>query len=180
MNVKIKRVRDGAIPPKYATDGAAGFDLYAAKDVIIEPGETVIVPTGWTFEIPRGYEMQIRPRSGITVRTKLRIANSPGTVDRDFRGEVGIIVDHTGQDRSLGGGYLFTVTGGITHVSTCLYEWDNFENGSHFIRKGDRIAQGVLAPVERAAFEVVEELTGTKRGAAGYGSTGTNDEREDE
>src|SRR5690625_2142250 len=169
MIVRIKRERDDSIPPKYATDGAAGFDLYAAKDVFIEPGETEIVPTGWAFEIPRGYEMQIRPRSGITVKTKLR--TQLGTVDTDYRGEVGVIVDNveTGEEEAAFVFPMFEERCGI-----------RFSDGVYIIRKGDRIAQGVLAPVERADFEISEELTVTKRGAGGYGSTGTNDEREDE
>ena len=90
--VKIKR-KPGVPMPAYATDGSAGFDLVAAEDVLISPGETVIVPTGLSVELPDGYEMQVRPRSGISVKTKLRV--QLGTVDSDFRGEIGVIVDNT-------------------------------------------------------------------------------------
>lgn len=92
INVKVKRLSDDAVIPQYATDGSAGFDLVATEDVIIEPGETKLVPTGLAFEIPQGYEIQIRPRSGISLNTKLRIANAPGTIDADYRGEVCVII----------------------------------------------------------------------------------------
>lgn len=166
--VKVKRLRPDAIIPKYATEGAAGFDLHAANDVIVQPGETVLVPTGLAFEIPRGYEIQVRPRSGISLKTKLRV--QLGTCDADYRGEVGVIVDnaHTGK-------YGIEIAEDINgeHVEQTR---NNCYKGSYIIRKGDRIAQGIVAPVERAAFEVVEELTETERGADGFGSTGTRTE----
>ncbi|PEY54703.1 dUTP diphosphatase, partial [Bacillus cereus] len=90
--MKIKRVKDVELP-KYAKPGDSGFDLVAAEDTIIWPGETKVVPTGLAFEIPPRYELQVRPRSGISRNTKLRVIL--GTVDSGFRGEVGVIVDNT-------------------------------------------------------------------------------------
>ncbi len=91
LRVKIKRVKDVELP-KYAKPGDSGFDLVAAEDVIINPGETKVIPTGLAFEIPPGYEMQVRPRSGMTRDTKLRVAL--GTIDSGFRGEVRVIADN--------------------------------------------------------------------------------------
>lgn len=96
MKLKIKKLHNDAVMPSYATDGSAGFDLSALEEVLIYAGQTLIVKTGLSFAIPKGYEMQIRPRSGITVKTKLRVAL--GTIDSDYRGEVGIIVDNIGDD----------------------------------------------------------------------------------
>lgn len=142
MIVKVKRLRADAVIPEYATPGAAGFDLTAVEDVAIAPGETKLVPTGIAVEIPWGYEMQIRPRSGFSLKTPLRIANAPGTIDSDFRGEVKIIVTNTS------------------------------ENKGFYIKKGDRIAQGVIAPVMRAVLEEADDLSETDRGDGGFGSTG--------
>ncbi|MCW1941702.1 dUTP diphosphatase [Bacillus anthracis] len=144
LRVKIKRVKDVELP-KYAKSGDSGFDLVAAEDTIIWPGETKVVPTGLAFEIPPGYEMQVRPRSGISRNTKLRVIL--GTVDSGFRGEVGVIVDNTE----------------IPKVANMK---------AHVIERGTRIAQGVIAPVITAHFEEVDELSDSERGVGGFGSTG--------
>ncbi|MGE7271387.1 dUTP diphosphatase [Brevibacillus panacihumi] len=168
--VKIKRLHPDAVIPQYATAGAAGFDLVAVKDVIIAPGETKKVPLGLAFEIPEGYEIQVRPRSGMSERTKLRISNAPGTVDADFRGEVCVLVENIAplDDCNKHAFFPLGVNGEIDHEYTAgtLYE-------TYLIRKGDRIAQGILAKVPRAAFVEVTELGETGRGDGGFGSTGT-------
>ena len=145
LRVKIKRVKDVELP-KYAKSGDSGFDLVAAEDTIIWPGETKVVQTGLSFEIPPGYELQVRPRSGMTRNTKLRVVL--GTVDSGYRGEVGVLVDNTERPISL-----------------------NMQ--AHVIEKGTRIAQGVIAPVVTAHFVEVEELSVSERGVGGFGSTGT-------
>ena len=81
--------------PKYETEGAAGMDVSANEDVEIDPGKTVSVKTGLFFEIPDGYEIQVRPRSGLSLKTGLRISNSPGTIDSDYTGEVGVLIWNT-------------------------------------------------------------------------------------
>lgn len=91
LRTKIKRVRDVELP-KYAKTGDSGFDLVAAEDTIIWPGETKVVPTGLAFEISPGYELQVRPHSGMTRNSKLRVVL--GTVDSGYRGEVGVLVDN--------------------------------------------------------------------------------------
>jgi dUTP pyrophosphatase len=94
--------------PEYQSDGSAGADLFASnrEPVIIEPGETVLVPTGIRMEIPEGYEGQIRPRSGLALKHGITLLNSPGTIDSDYRGEVGIIMTNLGKE-------TFTVTHGM-------------------------------------------------------------------
>lgn len=153
LRVKIKRVKDVELP-KYAREFDAGFDLVAAEDTIIWPGETKVVPTGLAFEIPPGYELQVRPRSGMTRNTKLRVVL--GTVDSGYRGEVGVLVDHV-MSKDLG----------IRFDK----EKQEFVSAS-VIEKGTRIAQGVIAPVITAHFVEVDELSDSQRGKNGFGSTG--------
>ena len=155
--VKIKRLRDNAITPKYEHGDFdnSGMYLYAAaitfmKDGKFEeyaggdiaPGETAIIKTGFAMAIPKGLELQVRPTSGNSLKTKLRIANSPGTVDASFRGEIGIIVENIGD----------------TNIT---------------IHPGAKVAQGVICPVFHAILEEADDLDETSRGANGYGSRGT-------
>ncbi len=88
--------------PFYATEGAAGADIRASllekKSLIVKPGERVLVPTGIAMEIPLGYEVQVRPRSGLSLKSPLMIVNAPGTIDCDYRGEVNIIVGNFGKE----------------------------------------------------------------------------------
>ncbi|ETB71292.1 dUTP diphosphatase [Bacillus paralicheniformis] len=182
MNVNIKRLSPDAQIPQYAHASDACFDLVATEDVIIEPGETALVKTGLAFEIPEGYEMQIRPRSGITLKTKLRV--QLGTVDAGYRGEVGVIVDNIEQKehkierfsvnytvrtdtcyRTVEGALFDTIEGAPEN-----FRW--MPIGTYLIRKGDRIAQAVIKSVEQAAFTEVTELGDSDRGAGGFGSSG--------
>lgn len=197
VNVKITLL-PGAELPKYARPGDSGFDLVAQEDYVVEPGATVKVRTGIALEIPEGYEVQIRPRSGISERTKLRVANSPGTGDSSYRGEICVLIDNIAQLRyflSIGSvqkatTYL-TLDGGeqVTEsVEVFAYSYgstDHYERmprevpaGTYIIRKGDRIAQAVICPVYRANFEVVAELSETERGAGGFGHSGITSEVE--
>lgn len=88
--------------PFYATEGAAGADIRASlpenKSMIVKPGERVLVPTGLIFEIPLGFEVQVRPRSGLSLKSSLMVVNSPGTIDCDYRGEVNIIIGNFGKE----------------------------------------------------------------------------------
>jgi dUTP pyrophosphatase len=163
LRVKIKRLKDVELP-KYAKPGDAGFDLVAAEDVIIGPGETRIVPTGLAFEIPPGYELQIRPRSGISARTKLRVIL--GTIDSGYRDGIGIIVENTATHSDFND---FTVSGLNGDVIDTKYP---VNEEARIVQKGDRIAQGVIAPVETAHFVEVDELSESRRGKNGFGSTG--------
>ena len=91
---------DGLDLPAYATDGAAGMDVQAALEdqTILAPGERLAVPTGLAMAIPAGFEVQVRPRSGLALRHGLTIANAPGTIDSDYRGEVKIMLINLGKD----------------------------------------------------------------------------------
>lgn len=133
--------------PEYATSGASGMDIRANKSVTIPPNTTELIPTGIFVSIPIGYEIQIRPRSGLSLKTPLRIANSPGTIDNDYRGEVGIIAHNTSNN-------------------------ENVE-----IALGDRIAQMVLCEVPYFMWKVLDtkdELQTSDRGHGGFGHTGIN------
>lgn len=138
--VFFKKLHPDAVIPTKATAGSAGYDLYAVEDGMIPPGVTQVVPTGLAVEIPQGMEMQIRSRSSLAVRG-VAVANAPGTVDSDYRGEVGVILRNNG-------GQFF-----------------------HY-KKGDRIAQVVMAMYQSPIFEETQELTQTERADGGFGSTG--------
>lgn len=156
MKICIKKLHPDAVVPKYATNGSSGFDLVALQDVFLNPGETKLVKTGLAIDVGTGYEMQVRPRSGLSLKTPLRVSNSPGTVDSDFRGEVCVIMTNTD-----------TVYGQSAAGET-RREFETF----YTIKKGDRIAQGVICPVVQADIEVVDYLNDTDRGSGGFGSTG--------
>ncbi|PSL48547.1 deoxyuridine 5'-triphosphate nucleotidohydrolase [Salsuginibacillus halophilus] len=142
MNVNVKRLSDQIALPAYATAGAAGFDVCAAEDVTLAPGEVTAVPLGLAFEIPEGYVMYLMPRSGLSKKTKLRQPNSVGVIDSDYRGEVKLLLENTDSKESY-------------HIET-----------------GDRIGQGVIQEVPHVDFVEADELSETKRGSGGFGSTG--------
>ncbi|MGA9869309.1 MAG: dUTP diphosphatase [Acetobacteraceae bacterium] len=100
IEVAVRRLAHGAnLPlPAYATAGAAGMDLLAAIDtpVVIAPGERALIPTGLAIALPAGFELQVRPRSGLALRHGIVLANSPGTIDEDYRGEIQVIVMNAG------------------------------------------------------------------------------------
>ncbi|HEX8464202.1 MAG TPA: dUTP diphosphatase [Abditibacterium sp.] len=82
--------------PRYQSEGAAGLDVRAAEERMLQPGETALIPTGFSMEIPAGYEAQLRPRSGLAIKHGITLLNSPGTIDHDFRGQVQIILTNLG------------------------------------------------------------------------------------
>ena len=127
------------------------MDIRAAEDVMLKSGKGTIVSTGLMVAVPYGYELQVRPRSGLALKNGIMVTNSPGTIDSDYRGEIKILLTNTKK-----------------HTSNFLQDAD------YTIRRGDRIAQLVLAPVTRAEVVEVEELDETERGAGGFGSTGRN------
>lgn len=100
--VKIRRVRPSSDMslPRYMTSHAAGMDLCADvdADVVLEPGQRALVPTGIAIALPDGFEAQIRPRSGLALKNGIALVNSPGTIDPDYRGEIGVIVINHGTD----------------------------------------------------------------------------------
>ena len=84
--------------PEYQTEGAACLDISADKEMSIGPGTTVVVPTGLYVEIPEGYQIKVVPRSGLAARSSVTVLNSPGTIDSDYRGEIGIIIHNNGSN----------------------------------------------------------------------------------
>jgi len=159
VEVFLEICREGVVIPTYAKDGDAGMDVCAAEDVLIEPEQTVIIPTGIKLAIPSGYEIQVRPRSGISYKTPLRLSNSPGTIDSGYRDEVGIIMTNTSESGYRDNTYTIDTKGNC--------------KGTYRIRKGDRIAQIVLQVVPKMNFTIVDSVgdIGSNRGG-GFGSTG--------
>ena len=101
MKVKIKKLREGAIVPQYQTKHSAGMDLHACIDepVALKPTERTIIWTGIAIAVPQGYEAQVRPRSGLAIKNGISVVNTPGTIDADYRGEVGVIlINHSKED----------------------------------------------------------------------------------
>lgn len=161
IEVCIEICREGAILPSYANPGDAGMDVCAAEDVTIHPGQTVLIPTGIKLAIPEGYEIQVRPRSGISLKTPLRLSNSPGTIDSGYRDELGIIMSNTSEICICDEGNILTLNSAKN------------VHGVYKINKGDRIAQIILQKVPRIEFRVVDSVgeIGISRGG-GFGSSG--------
>ena len=165
LQIPYEKCREGARMPEYAHIDDSGMDLYALEDYTIHPGETKLSPTGLKFAIPNGYELQIRPKSGRCLKTKLRVANTPATIDAGFRGEVCVIVENV-----------------EAPIQDITYEFDNnghpiitsiLHGSDHYIHKGEKFAQLVLAEVPKANFYLVDKvMEDTERADGGFGSTG--------
>ncbi|WP_263707897.1 dUTP diphosphatase [Shouchella tritolerans] len=168
--VKIKLLNENAVMPTYGSEGAAGFDLYAAEDVIIEPGQTKKVPLGLAFELPIGYVLYIMPRSGISYKTKLRQPNSVGVIDSDYRGEVAMMFDNIEE----GGENYVSLIAGIDGKYVLDTSASRYPDGTYIVRKGDRVCQGVIQKLPEIELVQAGELSETKRGAGGFGSTGVH------
>ena len=143
MKVKFKKLNPNAKLPTKATKGAAAYDLYAAESVYIPIGETAVVGTGLSMEIPPGWKGEVYSRSGLASKG-IVVANSPGKIDSDYRGEIKVIL-HNNRNTDLVG-----------------------------ILTGDRIAQFEVNPDYSCdlTFEEVQELSISERGEGGLGSTG--------
>ena len=136
---------EGLALPAYQSAHAAGLDLLAAvpedSPLTLAPGRRALVPTGLSIALPSGYEAQVRPRSGLAAKHGVTVLNAPGTVDADYRGEIGVLL--------------------INHGAAPFA-----------IRRGERIAQMVIASVTRAELVPAASLSSTERGGGGFGSTG--------
>lgn len=123
MKVKIT-IKEGAEYPRYATAGSAGMDLYAFPEtpIILNPGERKLVPTGISIALPPGYEAQVRPRSGLALKKGVTVLNSPGTIDCDYRGEIGVILYNCGSE-------AITISRGerIAQMVVARYEYVEWE-----------------------------------------------------
>ncbi|MBT3578178.1 dUTP diphosphatase, partial [archaeon] len=96
--IKFKKIHAEAVIPKYAKLGDAGLDLYSIEETAILPGEHKLVKTGLQMQIPPGFEAQVRPRSGLALKNKVTVLNTPGTVDSGYRGEIGVILMNHGKE----------------------------------------------------------------------------------
>ena len=92
MEIKFKKLDENALLPKYAHEEDAGMDIFSNEDIILEPRAWALVKTGFCMELPKGYEAQVRSKSGLSLKSGIIVLNSPGTVDENYRGEVGVIV----------------------------------------------------------------------------------------
>ena len=144
MVLKLMRVREGAIIPKQATAGSAGYDLCACMDApqTIEPGERCVFPSGLAAEIPAGMAGFVFTRSGLGIKKGIHVTNGVGVIDSDYRGEIRI---------------------GLHNLSAEPYT----------VQPGERIAQMIIMPYFAPVIEEVTSLTETDRGTGGFGSTGT-------
>lgn len=140
--IKFKKLFDNAIIPDYMTDGAVGFDIHSLIELAIAPGGVGLITTGLEVEVPKGSELTIRQRSGLSKNYPNYISIGIGTIDQDYRGEIMVPVTNNN-------------------------EFHNFE-----IKIGDRIAQGIVSPIIKCVIEEVDDLSETKRGKGGFGSTG--------
>lgn len=141
--VGVYNVSGNALP-EYSKSGDAGKDVRASEGFTLHPGDTRIINTGLYVAIPEGYEIQVRPRSGLSVNTKLRVANSPGTIDSNFRGELCVIMDNIGGD------------------SIIIRKGDRI----------GQLVLAVVPVWDWVIADSVETLGNTNRGINGFGSTG--------
>lgn len=142
INIKVKQINENAILPKYSTEGAACFDLYATSSTIVNPHEgSTFIGTGLTFEIPVGFVMLVYSRSGHGFKNDIRLCNSVGVIDSDYRGEVMVKLHNDGVN-------------------------------PYTVSQGERIEQAMIVPYFQANVVVSDELYDTSRGIGGFGSTG--------
>ena len=166
IRVPYEKCHEDAKAPVYAHETDSGMDVYALEDITLAPGEQKIIPIGIKVALPAGYELQVRPKSGISAKTKLRVANAPGTIDAGYRDEIGVIIEN--------------VEPPIRSIATDFAESPNdfipvgaIEFGrSYTIGKGQKFAQLVLSEVPKAVLYEVESVgeIGEDRGG-GFGST---------
>jgi dUTP pyrophosphatase len=168
LEIKLVLLSPTAAVPKYATEGSACFDLVADEEIIIQPGETKAISTGLSMEIPVGWKLSIKPRSGISLKTPLRIANAPGTVDSDYRGEVKVIMTNINGYN----GHQYPTVYDLNRKQVLPEYGGVYMEGTYIIQRGERIAQAELERVHQATFEIVSELSDTERGSGGFGHTG--------
>lgn len=165
IQIPVELCHPDAKIPQYANTSDSGMDVYALDDYTIAPGETKLIPTGIKFALPPGYEIQVRPKSGRALKTKLRIANTPGTVDAGYRDEIKVIVENI-EPPIKDIEYDFD-DNGTPIIKSILH------GAAHTIGKGEKFCQLVLMEVPKAALYRVEQVgeIGENRGG-GFGSTG--------
>ena len=141
MTLRFRKVHPDAVLPSYAHPSDAGMDVRSVEDVTIPPGGRALVHTGLVMLLPPMHEAQVRPRSGLALKSGITVLNTPGTIDSGYRGEVGVILVNLG-------------------------------DAGFAVKKGDKIAQIVVAPVTQPQIVETADVDETDRGAGGFGSTG--------
>ena len=141
MTLRFKRIHPDAVLPSYAHPSDAGMDVRSVEDLTLAPGKRALVHTGLVMLLPPAYEAQVRPRSGLALKSGVTVLNTPGTIDAGYRGEVGVILINLG-------------------------------DADFQVKKGDKIAQLVIAPVTQPTIEETDAIDETDRGSGGFGSTG--------
>ena len=174
MKINFKKLSDTAIAPTKGHYNDAGFDLYADEDVTLAYGETKAIATNIALELPDGYMADVRPRSGLTRDTALRVQY--GTVDAGYRGGIGIICENANYGEGV---YytekLFDITNAVSEIdvavktNAAVTKWNSM---AYHIHKGDKIAQLVIQKIPDIELIEADELNETARGAGGFGSTG--------
>lgn len=165
VEIPVVLCRENAKLPTYETNGAGAMDIYSPEEYTIECGETVIIPIGIKVAIPHGYGLLIQPRSGLSSRIKLRVANTPGLIDEDFHKEIGVIVENI--DQRVKDVDIDPVSDHTDLVKL---------HGSPItIGKGERFAQMRLVEIPRVRWREVESFGGFKEDHGfGFGSTGSD------
>ena len=164
IQIPFEKLSEDIKIPQYAHFGDSGMDIFALDDYTIMPGETKLIPTGIKLQIPAGYEVQIRPKSGRALKTKLRVANTPATIDSSFRGEIQVIIENI-EPPIKDIAYELNDTGEIK-ITSILH------GVPYYIQKGEKFAQLVLMSVPKANLIQVEKINETDRNEGGFGSTG--------
>lgn len=174
MKIGFKRLTDDAILPTKAYKTDSGFDLFAAEDMLIHPGETEVVKTDIAVQLPEGMEAQVRPRSGITSVGFVQV--HLGTIDNSYRGNIGIIVENKKfrNNETASNRVPLNVKGGlIQNEDGSLYRTDDIIfSGTCLIRKGDKLAQLVVQEIPQTTAYEIHEIKDTERGSNGFGSSG--------
>ena len=164
--LNFKKLSHTAITPTKAHTTDAGFDLYADEDVVLKYGETTAILTNIAIELPGGYVADVRPRSGLTLNTGLRVHY--GTVDSGYRNGIGIICEngsHVQNDENNKNRIYKVASGTLHHASI-------WEQEVIIIKQGQKIAQLVILPIPEITLQEVGELSDSDRGVNGFGSTG--------
>lgn len=171
--LKVKKLHSDAIIPTRAHNSDSGWDLYALDDYMLLPLTPVLIKTGISIELPEGYDAQIRPRSGLSLKTGFTVVNSPGTIDNGYRGEIGVIAmwlapSVIGTDQIA----EIQTPRGSSPIHVRKFELN--ENKLK-INKGDRVAQLIISRVYANDIELeeVNDLSFTERGDGAFGSTGS-------
>lgn len=176
MQLKIKKLTDTAVIPSKAHNDDACYDLSADEDIYLFPQHQHAVSTGLKFDIPDGYLVSIRPRSGISLKTPIRVANTPGTVDSNYKGEIKVILHNTAQliDDATNNVY-YDLTGHAYRMSRGEMRQRKIQTlpwGTIKISKGDRIAQFLVEQMIDTELVETDDVGESDRGETGFGDSG--------